>query len=141
MNMELIHKPRPENLVPDALSRKEEHISLNVLISLRADAQVAGLSNFDKDVLKAYKSNSTAQELNAMFDYCPIPRHGLSSKFRRLRRIMRNTLGFLFYDSTCMYLPPNGDLRKQVFYEFHDAPIAGHQGPDVTIKAISKKYY
>lgn len=96
MNVELIHKFGRENLVPDALSRKEEHMSLNVLIFLPANAQVAGLSDFDRDILEAYKSDPTAQELIAMFDYRPIPCHGLSSKFRGLQKMMRNTLGFLF---------------------------------------------
>lgn len=37
MNVELIHKPGRENLVPDGLSRKEEHMDLCLLISLYAD--------------------------------------------------------------------------------------------------------
>lgn len=52
-----------------------------------------------------------------------------------------NTLGFLFYDLTRLYLLPNRDLGKEVFFDFHDAPMVGHRGPKVTMKAISKKYY
>lgn len=40
-----------------------------------------------------------------------------------------------------MYLPPNGDLHKQVLFKFHHTPIAGHRGPKVTTKALSRKYY
>lgn len=87
MNAELIHKPGWENLLRDALSHREEHMGLRVLVSLCTDAQLAALSDFDKEVLEAYKIDPTMWELNEMFNFHPIERHGLSSKFRHLRKM------------------------------------------------------
>lgn len=81
MNVKLIHKTGRENLVQNALSRKEDHMDMRLLISLRVDKQLAVLSDFDREVLEAYKVDPTAIELNEMFNFRRIPRYGLSSKF------------------------------------------------------------
>lgn len=43
--------------MPNALSHGKEHMGLRVLVSHRTDAQLAVLSDFDKDVLEVYKTD------------------------------------------------------------------------------------
>jgi hypothetical protein len=33
------------------------------------------------------------------------------------------------------------DKRKQILYEFHDAPLGGHRGTNKTYKAIKSKFH
>ena len=83
MNVVLIHKPGRENLVLDALSRREEFMTILTMTLSQEDTP------FEKEVKEGYKGDEEAIELNKIFDYKPVPKKGLSSKFLRLKIIKR----------------------------------------------------
>ena len=74
-----------------------------------------------------------------MFDFRPIPKKGLSSKFPRLK-IVKRVNGLLYYKQRRVYVL-EGKLRIRLMREFHDTPSAGHCGVLITIKELSKEYY
>ena len=77
--------------------------------------------------------------MNRLFDFRPIPKKGLSSKFPRLK-IVKRVNGLLYYKQRRVYVP-EGELRTRLMREFHDTPSAGHCGVFITIKKLSKEYY
>ena len=133
MNVVLIHKLGRENLVSDALSRKEE------LMMILAMAQGQNDTPLEREIKEGYKIDEEAIEMNRMFDFRPIPKEGLSSKFPRLK-IVKRVNDLLYYKQTRVYIP-KGELRTRFMREFHNTPSTGHRGVLITIKELSKEYY
>lgn len=75
MSVVLIHKPRRENLVPSALSRKEELMTFLAMTLSKKDTPL------ETEVKEGYKEDEETIELNKMFNYKLILKKGLSSKF------------------------------------------------------------
>jgi len=41
----------------------------------------------------------------------------------------------------CLYIPDNNSLKLEVTYPCYDAKVAGHFGPDKTLKFMKRDYY
>jgi hypothetical protein len=131
----LIHKPGRDNVVPDALSRKEEYLDLNMMVMALSQEDTP----FEKEVKETYKTDGEAKELDKMFNFKPVPKKGLSSKFPKLK-VVKKVNGLIYYKQNRLYLP-KGKLRREMMREYHDSPLAGHRNEKVTTSELSKKYY
>ena len=47
----------------------------------------------------------------------------------------------LIYHRGRVYVPPEGELRKEVLQQCHDHPTAGHPGPNATLDLVSTHYW
>jgi hypothetical protein len=115
MNVELIHKPGRENVVPDALSRKEEHRPSTTQI-LRM--MYAGEGDLARKIREAYMKDPEAQKFLSDL------RSGKKVKGIRLHE------GLIKFKQTRVYVP-SGKLRLTVLKEEHDNPLAGHRGGEI----------
>jgi hypothetical protein len=134
-NVVLIHKPGRNNVVPDALSRKEEYLDLNMMVVVLSQEDTP----FEKEVKETYKTDGEVKELDKMFNFKPVPKKGLSNKFSKLK-VVKKVNGLIYYKQSRLYLP-EGKLRKEMMREYHDSPLVGHRNHKVTTSELSKKYY
>jgi hypothetical protein len=121
-NVVLIHKPGRDNVVPDALSRKEEYLDLNMMVMVLSQDDTP----FEKEVKEAYKTDGEAKEVNKMFNFKPVPKKGLSSKFPKLK-VVKKVTGLIYYKQSRLYLP-EGKLRREMMREYHDVTTHHWQG-------------
>ena len=125
MNVELIHKPGRENVVPDALSRKDEH---RPSITQVLRVIYAGEGDLAKRIREAYMKDPEAQKFLSEL------RCGKKPKGIRLHQ------GMIKFKRERVYVP-KGKLRLSVLKEEHDNPLAGHRGEKSTICSVSKRFY
>jgi hypothetical protein len=126
MNVDLIHKPGRDNVVPDALSRKEELHAMSTTQVLRL--MYKGEGNWERRIREGYMKDPEAQRMLGDL------RKGKKSKEIKLVN------GLLKYKQSRVYVP-QGKLRLLVLKEEHDSPIAGHRGEKATIATVSRRYY
>ena len=126
MNVDLIHKPGRDNVVPDALSRQEEFHTMSTTQALRL--MYKGEGNLQRKIREGYLKDPEAQRLL-----------GELRKGKALKEV-KLVDGLLKYKQSRVYVP-QGKLRLLVLKEEHDSPIAGHRGEKTTIAAVSKRYY
>lgn len=136
MDVELIHKPGRDNLVPDALSRREEFITPRLLMLVEDDFDDVEKYFFD-DVRKAMKHDEDAVTNNHFFN-----KRGSKKDPQGGRRIktLRRKNGLQYFKQTQLYIPA-GNLRKMLFQEFHDTPLAGYKGVRATMVELQKRYF
>jgi len=115
-NVDIRHKPRKENIVPDALSRKHQ---LRVVY--------VGESELQKEVKLANCRDAFAKEARQNIQ------NGAKSHFH-----LRN--GLLWYKQNRFYVP-EGKIRDTLLKECHDGPLAGHGGAKCTTTFLKKSYY
>ena len=126
MNVDLIHKPGCNNVMPDALSRRKEFHAMSMTQTLRLMYKAEG--NLQQKIKEGYLKDPKAQRLlNEL-------RKGKAFKDVKL------VDGLLKYKQIQVYIF-QGKLRLLVLKEEHDSPIAGHKGDKTTIAAVSKRYY
>lgn len=126
MNVDLIHKPGRDNVVPDALSRKEELHAMSTTQVLRL--MYRGEGNWERRIREGYMKDPEAQQML-----------GDLRKGKKLKEI-KLVNGLLKYKQSRVYVP-QGKLRLLVLKEEHDSPIAGHRGEKATIATVSRRYY
>jgi hypothetical protein len=132
-NVVLIHKLGCNNIVPNALSRKEEYLDLNMMVLALSQDDTP----FEKEVKEAYKTDGEAKELKKMFNFKPVPKKGLASKFPKLK-VVKKVKELTYYKKSRLYLL-EGKLKKEMMREYHDSPLTGHRNDKVTTSELSKK--
>jgi len=115
-NVDIRHKPRKENIVPDALSWKHQ---LRVVY--------VGESELQKEVRLASCRDAFTKEVRQSIQ------NGAKSHFH-----LRN--GLLWYKQNRLYVP-KGKIRDTLLKECHDGPLAGHGGAKRTTTFLKKSYY
>ncbi len=115
-NVDIQHKPRKENVVPDALSRKHQ---LRVVY--------VGKTELQKEIRLTSRQDAFAKEVRQNIQ------NGAKSHFH-----LRN--GLLWYKQNRLYVP-EGKIRDTILRECHDGPLAGHGGAKCTITFLKKSYY
>ena len=123
MNVDLIHKLGRDNVVPDALSRREEFHAMSTTQTLQL--MYKGEGNLQWKIKEEYLKDLKAQRL--LDELCK-------------GKVLKLVDGLLKYKQSQMYVP-QGRLRLLVLKKKHDSPIAGHRGEKTTIAAVSKKNY
>jgi hypothetical protein len=126
MNVELIHKLGGDNLVPDALSRREEFQVMSTSKSVWL--MYKGECGLHRKLREGYTNDPKVQ----MF-------LGELRKSKALKEI-KLVDGLLKYKQNQVYVS-HGKLRLLVFKEEHDSPIAGHRREKATIVAVLRMYY
>ena len=126
MKVDLIHKPGRDNVVPNALSRREEFHAMSTTQALRLMYKDKG--NLQRKIREGYLKDPKAQRL--LSKLC---------KDKALKKV-KLVDGLLKYKQSQVYVP-QGKLRLLVLKEEHDSPIAGHRGEKTTVAAVSKRYY
>ena len=53
---------------------------------------------------------------------------------------LRRKNGLHYFNQTRLYVPA-GELRKRLFHEFHNTPLAGHKGVRATMAELQKRYF
>ena len=125
MNVDLIHKPGKENVVPDALSRKDEYKPSSTQI-LRL--MYEGENDLARRIREAYMKDPEAQKFLSDL------RIGKKVKGIRLHQDL------IKFKQNRVYVP-KGKLRLQVLKEEHDKPLADHRGEKATISFVAKRFY
>ena len=126
MNVDLIHKPGRDNVVPDALSRREEFQDMSTTQVLRL--MYKGEGSLERRIREGYMKDPEAQRLLGEL------RSGKRHKQVKLEN------GLLKYKQSRVYVP-QGKLRLLILKEEHDSPIAGHRGEKATIAMVSKRFF
>ena len=125
MNVDLIHKPDRDELVPDALNRKEEFHIISTTQVLRLIYK--GKENLERKIREGYMKDLKAQRLL-----------GELRQGKRLRDI-KLANGLLKYKQSRMYISQD-KLRLLVLNKEHDSLIAGHRSEKATNATVSKRY-
>jgi hypothetical protein len=115
-NVDIWHKPRKENVVPNALSWKHQ---LKVVY--------VGETELQKEVWLASRRDEFEKEVKQNIQ------KGIKSHFH-----LQN--GLLWYKQNRLYVP-EGRLRDVFLKECHDGPLAGHGGAKRTTTFLKKSYY
>ncbi len=115
-NVDIPHKPGKENIVFDALSRKQQ---LRVVY--------VGETELQKEVRLASRWDGFAKEMRQNIQ------NGAKSHFH-----LQN--GLLWYKQKQLYVP-EGKWRDTLLKECHDGPLAGHGGAKRTTIFFKKSYY
>lgn len=136
MDIELIHKPGRDNLVWDALSRREELIIPRLLILVEEDLDEVEKKSLD-DIRETMKHNEDAVTNNQLFD----ERHSKKNLpgGRCMKNLKRNN-GLHNFKQTRLYLSA-GELKKRLHHEFHDTSLARHKEVRATIAKLQKRYF
>ena len=116
-NVDLIHKPGRDNVVPDALSRRQE---LRVILM--------GESSLMRKIREGYQDD---EESKKILDTLRVDK---KLEHFRLER------GVVWFKQKRM-LVPKGKLRLVVLKECHDGPVAEHCGVKPTLEELVKNYY
>ena len=128
MDVELIHKSGRDNLVPDALSRREELLTPRLLVLVEEDHDEVEKKILD-DVWEAMKHDKDAVINNQFLDEWGSKKNVPGS--RRMQNVRRkNELHFSKQTRLCI---PEGELRKRLLYKFHDTPLTGHKEVHATM--------
>jgi len=115
-NVDIQHKLRKDNVVPDALSRKHQLRMVYV-----------GKTEPQKEVGLASRRDAFAKEVRQNIQ------NGAKSHFH-----LQN--GLLWYKQRQFYVP-EGRVRELLLKECHDGPLAGHGGVKCTTMFLKKSYY
>ncbi len=115
-NVDIRHKPRKENIVPNALSRKHQLRMVYV-----------GETKLQKEVRLTSRRDAFAKEIRQNIQ------NGAKSHFH-----LRN--GLLWYKQNRLNVP-EGKMRNTLLKECHDGSLAGHGGAKRTTTFLKKSYY
>jgi hypothetical protein len=115
-NAGIRHKPKKENMVPNALSRKHQ---LKVVY--------VGETELQKEVQLASRRDEFAKGVRQNIQ------NGVKSHFHS-----RN--GLLWYKQNRFYVL-EGRMRDVILKECHDGPLVGHGGAKCTTTFLKKSYY
>ena len=121
MNVDLIHKPGHDNVMPDVLSRREEFHIMNTIQALQL--MYKGEGNLQQKLKEEYLKDPKAQRL--LDELC---------KGKALEEV-KLVDGLLKYKQSRVYVP-QGKLGLLVLKEEYDSPIAGHRREKTTIAAV-----
>ena len=116
-NVNLIHKPGRDNVVPDTLSRRQE---LRIIFM--------GKSSLMRKIHEGYQDNEESKKILDTL------RLGKKLEHFRLEQ------GLVWFKQKRM-LVPKGKLRLALLKECHDGPVAGHRGVKPTLTELLKNYY
>ena len=142
MDVELIHKPRRDNFMPDALSRREELLTLWLLVLVEEELDEVE-RDFLQDVREAKKGDVEAIFNNQLFD-ARIPQTkgtkiASPPRGRRTKNLKRK-FGLHYFKQTRLYIP-EGELRKRLLHDYHDTPLASHKGVKAIQAELKQKYF
>ena len=116
-NVDLIHKFKRDNVVPDALSRRQE---LQIIFT-RESSLIRKISEGYQDDEESKKTLDTLR-LGKKLEH-----------FRLKRRVV-------WFQQKRM-LVPKSKLRLALLKECYDGPVAGHRGVKPTLAELMKNYY
>ena len=136
MDVEFINKPRQDNLVPDALSCREELITPRLLMLVEGDLNKIK-KNFLDDIWKAMKHDNDAVINNRFFDERGSKQN--PPEGRQIKNLRRKN-GIHYFKKMRLYVRV-GKLKKRLLDEFHDTPLAGHKGVRTTMAELQKQYF
>ena len=116
-NVDLIYKPGRDNVVPDALSRRHELLSIFI-----------GESSLMRKIRKGYQDD------------------GESKRTLDTLRLDKKLEHFwleqgVFWFKQKHMLVSKGTLRLVLLKEYHDGPVVGHRGVKLTLAELVKNYY
>ena len=120
MDVELIHKPGRDNLVSDALSRREEFITPRILMLVEDELDDVEKKFLD-DVREGMKQDEDAITNNRFFDARGSKKNPPGG--RRIKNLRRKN-DLHYFKQTRLYIP-EVELKKCLLHEFHDTPLAG----------------
>ncbi|KAL3686374.1 hypothetical protein R1sor_008948 [Riccia sorocarpa] len=125
MDVDLIHKPGRENVVPDVLSRKEEYMPSSTQV---LKAMYQGESVLERKIREGYMRDLTAKEY--------------LDKIKRGGKVPYITFrdGLLRFKQSRIYVG-HGKLRVMLLKEAHDVPLAGHKEAKGTLAKLAKQYF
>jgi hypothetical protein len=115
-NVDIRHKPRKENIMPDVLSQKHQ---LKVVYVDETELQ--------KEARLASRRDEFAKKVRQNIQ------NGAKSHFH-----LRN--GLLWYKQNRLYVP-EGKMKDIILKECHDGPLVGHGGAKRTTTFFKKSYY
>jgi hypothetical protein len=115
-NVDIRHKPRKENIVPDVLSRKHQFRVVYV-----------GETELQKEVQLVSRRDAFAKEVRQNIQ------NGAKSHFH-----LQN--GLLWYKQKRLYVPERR-VRELLLKECYDGPLAGHGSAKRTTTFLKEAYY
>ena len=114
-NVDLIHKPRRDNVVPNALSRRQE---LRIIFT----GESSLMRKIREDCQDDEDSKKTLDTLR------------LGKKLEQFRLEQ----GVVWFKQKRM-LVPKGKLRLALLNECHDGPVAGHRGVETNFGRVGEE--
>ena len=123
------YKPGATHVVPDALSRRID------LFNVQVDFEV------DQTFLSELKAGYLQDpEWAVILSSLQNPKSTPQLLKNRIKRFSVQD-GLILLEGTRICVPDAFSLRSRLFYDFHDAPLAGHFGFYKSYTALSDRYY
>lgn len=123
LDYEIVYKKGKENIMADALSRKQELENSGQLLMLTTVQQ-----GWFSELLGSYEGDTEVK-----FILEGIARKDVNfSKYLYIK-------GLLTVEGK-MYVGTWGNLRSQILWEFHDSAVGGHSGQEITLKGYHNSF-
>lgn len=135
MDVELIHKPRRDNSVPNALSRREELMTPRIVALVGEEFDEVKRS-FLHEVQEAMKNDEDAIFNNEIFD----AKKGVSARSGQRICNLRRKNGLHYFIQGQLYVLA-GELWKKLLKYYHNIPLARYEGVKAIQTELAKKYF
>lgn len=122
------YQPGKLNAVADALSRRPLRDTIAAIDTLAATSIVDVKPNFLTAVCNGYDEDAHMR--------------GILETIQARQPSPYQLVDGLLYDAQHrLLIPGSGTLREQLLAEFHNTPVAGHQGAERTLRSLARLYF
>lgn len=137
---DIVHRAGRENQNADALSRIQEQTVCTANNNTYKPQKIGQLQRSDPELVQLIQFLESGQPYTA--PVCSELSEDNSDNFFLDEDLVlfRHTNAALPYDPVAALVVPK-HLRKEILYQYHDSPLAGHLGFDKTYEKIKLRYY
>ncbi|KAF1327765.1 reverse transcriptase, partial [Globisporangium splendens] len=136
------------NAIADALSRRSDFDPKEVIEQASANVilRTTPISSLVAQITSACEHDEDARALISFLSDKGSEKRKLSSHLRARVHRYRLHEGVLLYstnddDAQRIVVPNDGDLKRQILFEYHDAPFAGHLSREKTYVSLARDFY